>query len=356
MNPHDFTLATGASLREAMEAINRGGRGIALLLDEDARLDAVITDGDIRRAILAGKTLAASVDELIEQKKQLGLHPPVTVPQGTDRDEMLALMHERSIAQLPLVDDEGRVVQLRTLAELLPEHDLPVEAVIMAGGFGRRLRPLTDNVPKPMLPIGGKPLMERTIRNLRHAGVRRINVTTHYLPEKITQHFGDGSDFDVELNYVAEDQPLGTAGAVGLLGRRQEPLLVMNGDILTQVDFRALLDFHRQRAADLTVGVRQYDLQIPYGVIEADNGLVGRLTEKPTQSFLVNAGVYLLEPSACAYIPPGERFDMTELIEQLLADGRTVASFPIVEYWLDIGQHDDFQRAQQDAREMKWAA
>jgi len=228
--------------------------------------------------------------------------------------------------------------------------------VIMAGGFGTRLRPLTDDTPKPMLPIGGKPLMERTIEGLQKSGISRINVTTHYLQEKITRYFGTGSRFGVELRYVSEDEPLGTAGALRLMEDVNEPLLVMNGDILTKVDFRSLLKFHQEQKAALTVAVRQYDVQVPYGVIEAEKGIVTGLQEKPRFNFLVNAGIYLLEPSARRCIPDGEPYDMTDLIAHLLERGETVAGFPIMEYWLDIGKHDDFRKAQQDVSQDRWAA
>ena len=261
---------------------------------------------------------------------------------------------------LPLIDSHGQVagvavVKAGDIAEKKIEN-LPVEAVIMAGGFGTRLRPFTDNMPKPMLPIAGRPLMERTIERLQKSGINRINITTHYLPEKITEHFGTGKRFGVELNYVSEDQPLGTAGSLGLVGETDEPLLVMNGDILTRVDYKELYDFHKKNGAALTVGVRQYEFKVPYGVIEANDGIVKMLKEKPSYNFLVNAGIYLLEPSVRKLIPPDVRFDMTDLIDQLMQTGGVVASFPIVEYWVDIGQHDDLKRAENDMNNMRWAS
>ena len=201
-----------------------------------------------------------------------------------------------------------------------------------------------------MLPVGDRPLMQRIVEQLRQAGIRRVNISTHYLPEKIIEHFGDGRDFGVTLNYVTEDRPLGTAGALSLMEMPNEPLLVINGDILTRVDFRAMLAYHREHEADLTVGVRQYDLRVPYGVVECEGPRVRQLREKPQISFLVNAGIYLLEPSVHCYIPNGQCFDMTDLIEKLLAEGQMVVSFPIVEYWLDVGQHEDYEKAQEDIK------
>jgi NDP-sugar pyrophosphorylase family protein len=201
-----------------------------------------------------------------------------------------------------------------------------------------------------MLTLGDRPLLELTIERLRNAGIKRMNVTTHYLPEVISNHFGDGTAFDVEISYVEEDRPLGTAGGLKLLEASNETLLVINGDIITEVDFRAMLAYHRDHGADVTVGVRQFELQVPYGVIECDGMRVRRVQEKPLLNFLVNAGIYLLEPTVYRYIPEGHRFDMTDLIERLVEKGRHVVSFPIVEYWLDIGQKADYERAQEYVR------
>ena len=195
--------------------------------------------------------------------------------------------------------------------------------------------------------------MERIIERLKQAGIRRVNVMTHYKPEKIIEHFGNGNAFGVALTYVWEDQPLGTGGALGLIPAPQEPLLVINGDILTGVDFRAMLAFHQENRAEMTVAVSPYDLQVPYGVIECEGAQVRRLTEKPIHHLLVNCGIYLLEPSVHAFVPNGHRFDMTELIQALLDAGRRVAGFPIREYWLDIGGHEDYGRAQADVKKGK---
>jgi len=351
----DLYVSVTDTIRDLMKRIDRSTKGIVLAVDEQERFVATITDGDVRRAILAGIQLDSPAMEAMKTRNG-EIRDSFTASAGTPRDEQLRLMRQHVIRHLPLLDSDGRVAQLATLnQEDLPER-LPVQAVIMAGGFGKRLRPLTDHTPKPMLPIGGRPLMERTIENLRQAGIRRISITTHYMPEKIRGHFGSGDKYGVDLDYLSEDQPLGTAGALALVDETDEPLLVMNGDILTRMDYRELVSFHQERGADLTVGVRQYDIQVPYGVIDATNGVVLGLREKPKVEFLVNAGVYVLQPSARRRIPAGQRFDMTELIEVLLRDDCRVACFPIVEYWLDIGQHDDFLQAEADVRELKWAA
>ncbi len=338
------------TIHMVMAAIDRGAKGIALVVDEERRLLGTVTDGDIRRLILGGGSLDAPVSELLARKAG-SLYPrPITARPDASPDELLQTMREHKVRQLPVVDGDGHVVDLVTIEDLLPEQTLPLQAVIMAGGFGTRLRPITEELPKPMLPIGDRPLMELIIEQLRQAGIRRANIMTHYLAEKITSYFGDGRAFGVEINYVTEEHPLGTAGALSLMEAPQEPILVINGDILTRVDFRAMLAYHREQGADLTVGVRQYDVRVPYGVVECEGPRVSRLREKPKLSFLVNAGIYLLEPAVHQYIPQGQRFDMTDLIEKLLDERRKVVAFPIVEYWMDIGQLEDYEKAQEDVR------
>jgi dTDP-glucose pyrophosphorylase len=342
------------SICTAMKCIDWGGQGIAILVDDDDGFIATVTDGDLRRAILAGAGLDSPSMVAVMRGEQVRCS--ITAPAATTHDERMELMRQHEIRHLPILDETGRVIELATLNEHVVHNELPVQAVIMAGGFGKRLRPFTDNLPKPMLPVGGKPLMERTIESLQQAGVRRINITTHYLPEKITGYFGSGSRHGVQLKYVSEERPLGTAGAIGLVTETDEPLLVLNGDILTRIDFRAFLDFHQEREADLTVGARQYEIELPYGVIEATDGVIEQIREKPKYSFLVNAGVYLLAPRARKFIPKGRSSNMTDLIDTLISNGGTVACFPIVEYWLDIGRHEDFLKAEQDLRDLPWAA
>lgn len=341
-------IAPDCSVYDAIACIDRNCKGIALVTDEGGRLLGTITDGDVRRAMLAGRNLDMPVSDLLAHKAD-SLYPrPVTAPVGTEREALLQLMKENLIYQVPLVDQADRVVDMVTLNDLLPAQAPSLQAVIMAGGFGTRLRPLTEDLPKPMLPVGGRPLMELILEQLRQAGIRRVNVMTHYKSEKIVEHFGDGGSFGVELNYVNEDLPLGTGGALGLIPVPPTPFLVINGDILTQVNFGAMLAYHREYRADMTVAVRQYGFQVPYGVVECEGPHIRRLTEKPKLTFFVNAGIYLLEPLVYSFIPNGQHFNMTDLIQWLLDAGRTVVSFPVREYWLDIGQHADYEQAQKD--------
>ena len=343
-----FIISPDHTITDTIACIDRNRRGIALVVDSNDRLIGTITDGDIRRAVLSGIPLSEPAQVILDRKLAAGAAKAVSAPASTEPTEALRIMHDASIRQLPLVDEDNRVVDLLTIDDLVPEEVLDVHAVVMAGGRGMRLRPLTTNMPKPMLPIGDRPLMEHIVDQLRGAGIGHVTVTTHFLPERIKEHFGDGENFGVRMDYLSEKEPLGTAGPLAQIPQPEKPLLVMNGDILTRVNLRAMLEYHREHNAELTVGVRQYDFQVPYGVVESAAGYVKTLHEKPVHSFFVNAGIYLLEPSAHGAIPSGRRFDMTDLIRSLVDEGRLVASFPIIEYWLDIGRPDDYDRAQRD--------
>ncbi len=345
-----YCVPPTATVRDVILCIDRNGKGIALVTDAEGRLFGTLTDGDVRRAILAGLQADDPVSALLARKVGSDYPRPVTAPAGSDREMLLRIMREHVIRQVPLLDTEGRVSELVVIDQWVPVPTLPLQAVIMAGGYGDRLRPLTDDVPKSMLPVGDRPLLERMIEQLRQSGIRRVHVATHYRSDQIVRHFRDGKDFGVEISYTTEREPMGTAGALGMVPVSDEPLLVINGDILTRVDFRAMLEYHREHRAELTVGICQYGLKVPYGVVECEGALVRRIREKPQLQFLVNAGIYLLQPAAARRVPGGDRYDMTELIQGLLDEGSRIASFPIVEYWLDVGNPDAYRRAQEDVR------
>jgi dTDP-glucose pyrophosphorylase len=340
-------ISLQASIGEAIAQLERAGTGALLLCDNNRVLRGLLTDGDLRRAILRGVPFDQPCSLIANSD-------PIVAKDDCEPAEAFRLLdHAREYAlnHLPVLDEEGRVVNLLLRSDLASEdYFAGLSAVIMAGGFGTRLRPLTDDVPKPMLTIGDRPLLELTIKRLKDAGIKRVNVTTHYLADSISSHFGDGQAFDVDIHYVCEERPLGTAGGLKLLHESSDTLLVINGDVMTEVDFRSMLAYHKEHGADVTVGVRQFDLQVPYGVVDCVGSRVRELREKPVMHFLVNAGIYLLEPCVYRFIPEGHRFDMTDLIDRLLDKGRHVVSFPIVEHWLDIGQQADYERAQEYAR------
>jgi dTDP-glucose pyrophosphorylase len=341
----DLLIPPCISIREVMCCLERNTKGIALVVDPRRRLLGTVTDGDIRQAILTGINLDLQVQTLLDRPVSTPYDTPITALLNTSDAELLHMMNAYALRQIPLVDDTGRVVDLAILSELVKKYELPLTAVIMAGGYGTRLRPLTEQLPKPMLPVGNRPLLELIIEQLCRAGIRRVNLTTHYKGDIIAQHFGDGRNFGIEIRYVQEEQPLGTAGALGLIEDPDEPLLVMNGDILTRMDYCALLDFHRDHQADMTVAVRQYEMRLPYGVIQTRGNEIVGIAEKPTVQHFVNAGIYLLNPDMCRVIPSGQPYDMTDLIACLVAAHFRVISFPVCEYWQDIGQIEDYQKA-----------
>jgi dTDP-glucose pyrophosphorylase/CBS domain-containing protein len=339
------------TLREVIGCIDRGSKGIALVVDEQNHLLATLTDGDLRRAVLSGIQLDSPVSNLLQELRSRRKLNPVTLSAGVSRETILDEMKSRSIRQIPLVNEQGHVVDLAVLDDLVGRPHEPVHAVVMAGGYGRRLLPLTADTPKPMLRVGDRPLIERLVQQLKQVGIARVNISTHYKADQIATHFGNGEAFGIEVEYVSEERPLGTAGALSMVSG-DDPLLVINGDILTTLDFRALLSFHFEHGAEMTVAVREYGFNVPYGVVETDGLHVKAVTEKPTVKFFVNAGIYLIAPSARQFIPAGEHFDMPELIAAVVKAGGKVISFPVWEYWLDIGRHEDYEQAQQDVSKM----
>jgi dTDP-glucose pyrophosphorylase/CBS domain-containing protein len=341
-------ITPSCTVREAIYCIDRNGKQIALVVDQEGRLIDTITDGDIRRAILAGHDLNESVQALRKRRNDSPYPEPVTAMLGTEPAVLLSLMQEKKVRQLPLLDHEGRVISVVTLRELLQNDSLPLQAVVMAGGYGMRLRPLTEDMPKTMLKVGDRPLLESIISQLRHSGIKRVHLSTNYKKDIIADHFKDGKDFGVEIHYVQEEQPLGTAGSLGLLGLSKEPILVINGDILTQLDFRAMLEFHIDHDADMTIAVSLYEYRIPYGVINSKGIEITAVSEKPVIRHFINAGIYLLKPEACRYVPNGHSCDMPELIAKLISKGGHVISFPIREYWRDIGSIADYEKAQNE--------
>jgi dTDP-glucose pyrophosphorylase len=357
MTGRDVTqLFAGVSspISDVIACIDRSGRiSLALIVDQNRRLLNTISDGDVRRGLLAGCTLSDPVEKLLDRKSQTPHPAPVTAPAGTGDATLLRIMQDCGVRQLPLLDAEGSVVDIVILSDFLPQVVKPIRAMVMAGGQGMRLRPLTEDTPKPMLPVGGRPVMERIVEQLRDVGIRHIQIATHYQSEKIVEHFGSGESFGVNIDYIKEETPLGTGGALGLLEAPDETVLVINGDILTQVDFRSMYAFHQDHRADMTVGVRRYDVQVPYGVVDCDGVQIRGLREKPQLNFFVNAGIYLLEPQVFRLIVPNRHLNITDLVSQLVAAGNVVVSYPICEYWLDMGQHEDYKQAQEDARNGK---
>jgi len=351
-NPsHELPLIVKSrAVRELMSLMDRCALGITLVVDEYGRLEATVTDGDVRRAILLGIELDQPVSDLLAARTDNGRDGrPVTAPSGTPPEELCQMMAEYRIRQIPLLDAEERVVEIALDSDYLTASALPLDGFIMAGGFGKRLMPLTENCPKPMLPVSGRPILEHLVRKLSAAGIQHVSISTHYLAESIVEHFHDGKDFGVHIEYVDEDRPMGTAGALARASVGDLPLLVINGDILTSIDFRAMLEFHREHSADMTVAVQQYEVQIPYGVISTEGIDAVRIVEKPSIRHFVSAGIYLIQPGVCQMVPPNRECDMPDLITSLIDAHKRVICFPIREYWLDVGHMEQYERASTDA-------
>jgi len=346
MNPEDLFVGEGATVREALERITKTGKGVALVIDGERRLLGIATDGDLRKAILRGVALDAPVDGAMNKA-------PLVAATGMSASAALALMRSRSIRQLPVVDDRRRVVDVLFFDKLLEPPPLPNAAVIMAGGRGSRLSPLTESTPKPLLRIGGKPVLEIMIERLKAAGFREIVIAVHYLNHMIEEHFGDGARYGVSIAYRREDEPRGTAGAlIELRGSFTRPFLLVNADILTKCDFREMLAFHERHHAVMTVGTVPYTVDMPYGILEVDGERLAAVTEKPRFDFMINAGIYVLSPRAVELAAPlAGAIDMPDVITKLMELKQPVVAFPIREYWLDIGRHPDLEKANRDVAE-----
>lgn len=330
------------NIQEVLQVLNKEAMQLVLIVDKEGRLLGTVTDGDVRRALINNIPLSAPVHEIM-------FTTPTTATESASKKSLLTLMQNKDIKSIPILTD-GKVVGVETLYHILMKtrHENPI--FIMAGGFGTRLRPLTDNCPKPMLHIGDKPILETVILSFINSGFVNFYISTHFMPEQIQAYFGDGSKWGINIHYVYEDCPLGTGGALGLLPQDipDLPIIMMNGDVLTKVNFERLLEFHNENSAHATMCVREYDYQIPYGVINGDGNKIISMEEKPTQRFFINAGIYVVSQELARTVPVNHIIDMPTLLGQSIAKEKDVLMFPIHEYWLDIGRMDDFNRAQAD--------
>jgi dTDP-glucose pyrophosphorylase/CBS domain-containing protein len=331
------------TLEEAVATLDREALRIVMVVDDKRRLLGTLTDGDVRRALLKHLSLDVPVAAVM-------CTSPRTAARGWSKERILADMEKYQLLQLPVVDQAGRVIGLETLHDLLNKRHRDNPVFLMAGGFGTRLHPLTHNCPKPLLKVGDKPILELILENFINAGFHRFFISTHYMPEMIREHFGDGSQWGVSIRYVHEEEPLGTGGALGLLPHNEidQPLFMMNGDLLTTLNFQNLLEFHQNHSGVATMCVREYEHCVPYGVIQSEGHRICSMVEKPVHRFFINAGIYLLSPDLVKSVAPGVRVDMPTLLEREIANGNDVNMFPVHEYWLDIGRMEDFKRAQQE--------
>ncbi len=329
-----------ATIKETLAVMDKAALQIALVVDEAGHLLGTVTDGDIRRGLLAGKMLTSPIGEVMHLTPKVG-HQGESVTLWQKQIQQYQLRH------LPIVDAEGKMVGL--FYEKPEPLSLSNPVILMLGGLGTRLRPLTENMPKPLLPVGNQPILETIVKHIAQQGFERFYFCINYLGEQIRDYFGDGSKYGIQIEYIEEQERMGTAGALSLLPEApQEDFIVMNGDLLTKVDLKALLDFHQKHQNIVTACVREYAQQVPYGVVEMEDHRVTQLVEKPVYRYFVNGGIYALSPAALRFVPDQQFYDMPTLIEQALAEQLPVGGFPITEYWMDIGQLPDYQQAQID--------
>ena len=335
----DHSLKPSASVLTAIKRIDASSGKIVLVVDENKKLIGTITDGDIRRGILRGITLDKPVTILMNKS-------PKTISTTTDRDVLLAMMRQERIKHMPVVDAQGHVVGLETLDWLVQPEEKENWVVLMAGGLGQRLRPMTEDCPKPMLKVGGRPVLEMIIDKLTNQGFYRFFLSVNYGAEIVKSYFKDGKHLGVEIQYLEETEALGTAGSLALLPKNPSmPLIVMNGDILTNLNFDGMLGFHQEHSGAATLGVRQHNVQIPYGVVQVEDHHVLTILEKPLKQFFISAGIYILNPEIISLVETSGKFDMPRLFSKAKDLGFATLAFPIREQWLDIGKGEDLDRA-----------
>lgn len=337
-------IAPNVSVRKVLEVMSESCLQVALVVDPERRLLGTVTDGDIRRAILKDMDLNGPVSTIM-------FTACTTASENDSREDILTRMRSMEIRQIPILDDNRSVVGLKLLMDMVDKPKRDNRVVLMAGGLGSRLQPLTNECPKPLLKVGGKPILETIMQSFIEHGFHSFHISVNYKAEMIELYFGDGSRWGVTIDYLRETEKLGTAGCLSLFPTRPlDTFLVMNGDLLTRVNFEQMLAFHHENRAMATMGIRKYDFQVPFGVVEVDNHRLISLQEKPLHQFFVNAGVYAFQPEVLDCIQPDTPMDMPELFQRLMDKGEAACTFPIHEYWLDIGRTDDYDRANGEYR------
>lgn len=334
-----FSLSSRSTLLDALRVIDEGGLQFALVVDE-GKLAGMVTDGDVRRALVRGLDTSVGISEAMNRNAVTG-----TMAEGPAGWRLKLRRHQ--IRHLPIVDEGGLLQRVVTDQSGYEVRDNWV--VIMAGGLGTRLRPITENIPKPMIEVGGRPILETIVDTLAHYGFRKLFLSVNYRAEMIEAHFRDGADFGLEIRYLHEATRLGTAGALAMLPKGVDaPILVMNGDILTGLDLGAFIDAHVEQSASVTVGAREYITQVPYGVMDLDGDRLLGIREKPSIRSVVSAGVYVLSPEVLPMVPEGLFFDMPTLVSRSIEGGQRVRAHVIQEYWIDVGRMDDLERARSE--------
>ena len=341
-NIENIKLRQNATIKEALEIIDSGAMQIALVVDDNDKLLGTLTDGDIRRGILMGLDLDSSIETIVFKE-------PAVAKISSTKEEILKIALSKKLHQIPIVDDNGIVLDLKEIEELVEPKIKTNRVILMVGGLGTRLRPLTQDMPKPMLKVGNKPILQTIVEKFAEYGFVNITMCVNFNASIIRDYFGDGKEFGVNIDYVLEQKRMGTAGALSLLKERpSEPFFVMNGDLLTNVNFEHIFNYHMLNKATATMCVREYDYEVPYGVVKMNDNKIIEIAEKPVQKFFVSAGIYMLSPEILDLIPQDEFYDMPTLFEKAIAQDKNVISFPIHEYWIDIGRLEEYQKANEE--------
>lgn len=329
-----------ATIQDAIRNLDQVAIKIVLVVDETGKLEGTISDGDIRRGLLRGLNMDSPIVSVIHRN-------PFVVPPELTRDTIMQLMTANKIQQIPVVNEQRKVIGLHLWDKITTPQVRSNIMVIMAGGKGTRLRPHTENCPKPMLPVGNKPMLEHIIERAKLNGFNRFILAIHYLGHMVEDYFGNGTKMNIQIDYVREQAPLGTAGALSLLGEKPEsPFLVTNGDVLTDINYGEVLDFHIRQQAMATMAVRLHEWQHPFGVVQTQGVDIIGFEEKPVARTHINAGVYVLAPESLTALAPNERCDMPTLFERLHAEGGRTVAYPMHEPWLDVGRPSDYETAQ----------
>ncbi len=335
--PNDNTIKLDAKIIEAIKLLNEIKIKLVLLVDKNNKLVGTITDGDIRRALLKNISTDSLCKNIMNDK-------PIIISKNNDNNAQQLL--EKHNLPLPIVDHQGKIYSICNLESSTLKKNNNI-IVIMAGGKGERLMPLTLNTPKPMLPINNKPIIHRIIDNAKKYGFKNICISVNYKCEQLINYFKNGEKYEVNITYLKEEEPLGTAGALSLLNsdKISDPIIVINGDVLTSVNISQLLEYHINTNKDITMCAANYDVVVPYGTVEVDGTTITDITEKPLKSYLVNAGIYVINPKILKNIKPNTKIDMTILIEKYISN-KNVSIYPLHEQWIDIGSHKDYEEAQ----------
>ena len=347
INYKEHLITSETPISEALQKLDILARdAILFVVDTEDKLIGSLTDGDVRRGLIKGVTIDEAVEKIIQQN-------PRFIRKGARDIHKTIELRRQNFTIIPVIDTANKVVNIVNFRNL--RSYLPIDAIIMAGGRGQRLKPLTDTIPKPLLKVGDKSIMEHNVDRLALYGIEDFWISVNYLGDQIVDYFGDGKDKNRSIQYVWEDEPLGTIGSASKIDNfKHEHVLVSNSDILTNLDYEAFyLDF-LEKDADFAVATIPYNVSIPYAVMETSNGHVLNFKEKPTYTYYSNGGIYLMKRSVLEYIPKGRHFNATDLMEKLIKENRKVVSYPLVGYWLDVGKHEDFEKAQNDINTIKF--